>query len=138
SVLWASPGGGQSRAEALDCCQRLSGGSDILLRCHSEAHDDCGEFGTDHVQVGSQRSARSTKCPKASLPSRGRSEPQHPTNRSMSGCPNCMWAEYSEVLLQRYQDGRKLALPALEKHVVDKNIKAFLRMEILLWTRRRA
>ncbi|XP_045422923.1 oxidoreductase-like domain-containing protein 1 [Lemur catta] len=121
-----------------DCCQRLSGGGDILLRCHSQAHDDYGEFGTDHVKVGSQPSAHSTKCSKASLPSGGRSEPQHPTNRSMSGCPNCVWVEYSEVLLQHYQDGHKLALAALERHVVDKNIKAFLRMEILLRTRQRA
>uniref|UniRef100_A0A8C8ZJ34 Oxidoreductase like domain containing 1 n=1 Tax=Prolemur simus TaxID=1328070 RepID=A0A8C8ZJ34_PROSS len=114
-------------------CWRLPRSGRNPRRHHPRARacDGCREFGADYVKLGCQPSAGGTKSPKASLPP----ELQPPTNCCMSGCPNCVWVEYAEALLQHYQDGGERALAALEQHVADENLKAFLRMEIQLRAR---
>jgi len=56
-------------------------------------------------------------------------EPEEPTTCCMSGCANCVWIEYAEVMVVRYKDGGHRARKAIES-IKDPMMKAFLTMEL--------
>lgn len=47
----------------------------------------------------------------------------------MSGCANCVWIEFAEVMAARYKDGGLRARQAVA-NIKDPMMKAFLTMEL--------
>lgn len=56
-------------------------------------------------------------------------DPDEPTTCCMSGCANCVWIEYAEVMAARYKDGGLRARQAIA-NIKDPMMKAFLTMEL--------
>ena len=48
----------------------------------------------------------------------------------MSGCANCVWIEYAERLADHYADGGEAGRRAIQEHVHDPSLRAFLLLEL--------
>ena len=53
-----------------------------------------------------------------------------PTVCCMSGCANCVWIEYAERLADHYADGGEAGRRAIQEHVHDPSLRAFLLLEL--------
>lgn len=58
------------------------------------------------------------------------SPPEPPTTCCMSGCPNCVWLDYAEELIEYYKDGGEQAIKEINEKITDGNLKAFLLHEL--------
>ncbi|KAF4517284.1 hypothetical protein B566_EDAN008618 [Ephemera danica] len=58
-------------------------------------------------------------------------DPEEPTTCCMSGCANCVWIQYAEVMVARHKDGAggDKARKAID-NIKDPMMKAFLAMEL--------
>lgn len=58
--------------------------------------------------------------------------PIPPTWCCERGCHNCVWISYAEEMSEYYQDAGLKVDKAIDEHVKDENLKAFIKMEIKL------
>lgn len=58
--------------------------------------------------------------------------PPPPTTCCGSRCPNCVWIDYAEELCELLKDGTTVAQEEMLKSVEDRNMRAYLLMEIKL------
>uniref|UniRef100_A0A8C6ZFA7 Oxidoreductase-like domain-containing protein n=1 Tax=Nothoprocta perdicaria TaxID=30464 RepID=A0A8C6ZFA7_NOTPE len=73
------------------------------------------------LSVGLRRGNGAGTGPAPTLP-----EPPPPGSCCMSGCARCVWVVHAEELLRRHGPA------ALEQHVPDESVRAFLRLELRL------
>lgn len=53
-----------------------------------------------------------------------------PTNCCMSGCANCVWIQYAELLSEKLKDSDEDVQKIIMDKVQDPNMRAFLSMEL--------
>lgn len=56
--------------------------------------------------------------------------PPPPTTCCMSGCANCVWIEYAELLLSKYENCSDKVTKDILDQIEDPSLKAFLQMEL--------
>lgn len=82
------------------------------------------KFPSGFVPYGSQRKSRKSR--------KSRKELEPPIGQCCgSGCPNCVWVQYAEKLVEQYRkDGIKEAMKKISEEVEDPTLRSFIKIEL--------
>ena len=82
-----------------------------------------------HIEVYADNKKSPQHQTEKVIPGKG-PPPELPVYCCMSGCENCVWLTYADELVNYYKDGGPKVFDAIDEHVDDANLKAYLMFEL--------